>query len=378
MLYRELGKNKEKVSILGYGCMRFPIIGDDNSKIDKDEAKKQLRFAIDNGVNYVDTAYPYHDGNSETFVGEALKDGYRKKVKLATKLPSWLIQTQDDMNKYLNEQLKNLQTDYIDYYLLHALNKNYWENYKKNNVFDFIKEALDDGRIKNIGFSFHDDFDLFKEILDSYDWDFCQIQYNFMDENYQAGLKGLNYAKEKNIDLIIMEPLRGGSLTKNIPNEVKKLWDSAKIKKTPAQWGLRYLWNYENIKVVLSGMNDMNHIDENIKEASISHPNTLTKNELEIINKVKNVYNSKIKVNCTDCKYCMPCPFGVNIPLNFSLLNESSMYDDLKVPSMKYKMFLEKEKKASNCKSCGQCEPKCPQNIKIIDKLKEVNNILGQ
>ncbi|WP_027623974.1 aldo/keto reductase [Clostridium lundense] len=374
MLYRKFGKTNEEVSILGFGCMRFHVIDNDISKINEEEAIKQLRYSIDNGVNYIDTAYIYHGGMSEPLVGKALKDGYREKVKLATKLPTWLIKSREDMDKYLNEQLEKLQTDHIDFYLLHALNKGYWEKFKKYNVFDFLDKALADGRIKYAGFSFHDDLSLFKEIVDSYSWSFCQIQYNFMDENYQAGKEGLKYAAAKDLGVVIMEPLRGGSLARNIPEDVKKIWDKAEVKRSPAEWGFRFLWNHPEVSVVLSGMNEISHIDENIKAAEVSYPNSLTEKEIALIDEVKQIYKSRIKINCTGCKYCMPCPFGVDIPSNFELLNDASIYGDIKASKNKYNVSLKANEKASNCKECGKCEKACPQHLQIRKVLKEVVN----
>ncbi|WP_434296530.1 aldo/keto reductase [Clostridium sporogenes] len=372
MLYRKLGKTDEEVSILGFGCMRLPITNNDPAKIDEKEAIKQIRYAIDNGVNYIDTAYPYHEGASEFLVGKALKDGYRERVKLATKLPSWLIKSREDMDKYLNEQLEKLQTDHIDFYLLHALNKEDWENLKKHNVFEFLDKAIEDGRIKYAGFSFHDELPLFKEIVDAYDWTFCQIQYNFIDENYQAGTKGLKYASQKGLAVIIMEPLRGGNLARVVPDDVKKLWNKAHIKRSPAQWGFRFLWNHPEITVVLSGMEKMDHIKENIRESNNGYANSLTEKELQLINEVKEIYISRIKVDCTNCRYCMPCPFGVNIPKNFKYLNMASIYSDVKKQEKKYVTHLNKNEKASNCRKCGKCEEACPQNIKIRNMLEEV------
>lgn len=372
MLYRKLGKTDEEVSILGFGCMRLPITNNDPAKIDEKEAIKQIRYAIDNGVNYIDTAYPYHEGASEFLVEKALRDGYRERVKLATKLPSWLIKSREDMDKYLNEQLQKLQTDHIDFYLLHALNKEDWENLKKHNVFEFLDKAIEDGRIKYAGFSFHDELPLFKEIVDAYDWTFCQIQYNFIDENYQAGTKGLKYASQKGLAVIIMESLRGGNLARVVPDDVKKLWNKAHIKRSPAQWGFRFLWNHPEITVVLSGMEKMDHIKENIRESNNGYANSLTEKELQLINEVKEIYISRIKVDCTNCRYCMPCPFGVNIPKNFKYLNMASIYSDVKKQEKKYVNHLNKNEKASNCRKCGKCEEACPQNIKIRNMLEEV------
>ncbi|GAA0719755.1 aldo/keto reductase [Clostridium malenominatum] len=372
MLYRKLGKTNEEVSILGFGCMRFPVIDNNPAKINEKEAIKQIRYGIDNGINYIDTAHPYHGGMSEPLVGKALKDGYRERVKLATKLPSWLINSREDMDKYLNEQLEKLQTDYIDFYLIHALNKEYWESLKKYNVFDFLDKALADGRIKYAGFSFHDDLDLFKEIVDSYHWSFCQIQYNFMDENYQAGREGLEYAAKEGLGVVIMEPLRGGSLVKNIPKDVKAIWNKAKNKRTPADWALKFIWNHPEVDVVLSGMNEIQQIEENIKSAKEAYPNSLTEKEIALIDEVKEIYKSRIKVNCTNCKYCMPCPFGVDIPVNFELLNDAFIYGDVKASKKIYNIAVEDNKKASNCKKCGVCEKACPQHIQIRKMLKEV------
>ncbi|AVQ38591.1 aldo/keto reductase [Clostridium botulinum] len=373
MLYRKFGKTDEEVSILGFGCMRLPVIDNDPAKIDEKKAVKQIRYAIDKGVNYIDTAYPYHEGASEFLVGKALnKDGYRERVKLATKLPSWLIKNREDMDKYLNEQLEKLQTDHIDFYLLHALNKEDWQNLKKHNVFDFLDKAIEDGRIKYAGFSFHDELSLFKEIIDAYDWSFCQIQYNFIDENYQAGIKGLKYASQKGLAVVIMEPLRGGNLARIVPKDVKEIWNKAHIKRSPAQWGFRFLWNYPEITVVLSGMEKMAHIEENIKESNNGYANSLTEKELELIDRVKEIYISRIKVDCTNCRYCMPCPFGVNIPKNFKYLNMASIYSNVKKQKKKYVSYLNKNEKASNCRKCGKCEEACPQNIKIRNMLEEV------
>lgn len=377
MQYRKFGKTGVDISLLGYGCMRFPIDEKNDGKIDEEKATEQIRYAIDNGVNYIDTAYPYHGGESELVVGRALKDGYRQKIQLATKLPSWLIKTREDMDKYLNEQLDKLQTDHIDFYLLHALSKDKWQTYKENGVFDFIDKAKESGKIKHIGFSFHDDLDVFKQIIDEYDgWEFCQIQFNYMDEYFQAGIEGLNYAADREIPVIVMEPLRGGSLAKNIPEDIEKVWEKADKKRTPAQWAFRFVFDNPNVKIVLSGMNSIQQIEENIKTAEEGLPNSLSEKEKGLINEVKEMYKSKIRVDCTKCQYCMPCPVGVNIPYNFELLNNVTMYDDLVASKGRYLYLMQPENRAEACVECGKCETVCPQNISIREMLKEVVSIL--
>lgn len=385
MLYRILGKTNEKVSALGFGCMRLPIIGGDTTKIDEEKATKMIRHAIDKGVNYIDTAYPYHGtgmgngGESEPFVGRALKDGYREKVKLATKLPSWLIKTREDMDKYLNEQLERLQTDHIDFYLVHALNSGSWENLKKLGIDEFLDSAIKEGRIKYAGFSFHDKLDLFKEIVDYYDWSFCQIQYNYLDENFQAGTEGLKYAADRGLGVVIMEPLRGGKIVRNLPQEVMDTFDKAEIKKSPAEWALRWVWNHPEVSVVLSGMSSMDNVTENLKTGSDAAPNSLEEKELEILNEVKTVFNDRIKVNCTACEYCMPCPVGVNIPKNFSSYNEYSLFV---TPATERELkgiynFVQPQERANKCVECGKCESHCPQGIKIREELKKVTALFA-
>jgi uncharacterized protein len=372
MKYRTMGKNKDIVSILGFGCMRLPTIDNDYNRIDEEEALKQVRYAIDNGVNYIDTAYPYHGGNSESFVSKVVKDGYREKVFIATKLPSWMIKSREDMDKYLNEQLEKLEVDYIDFYLLHALNKGSWDNYLKHDLFDFIAKAIETGKIRNIGFSFHDKYEVFEEIINAYNWDFCQIQLNYFDEEYQAGLKGLKLAGEKSIDVVVMEPLRGGRLAKAGPKEVHDLFASYPEEHSAAGWALRYLWDKPEVKVILSGMNDFAHIKDNILEASNAEVNMLKPQEKEIIKKVKKVYKSRIQVDCTNCKYCMPCPHGVNIPANFDIYNNAHIFDDYEHYKNIYQNQLKPEELASMCQACGHCEPLCPQGIEIISELEKV------
>ena len=377
MLYRKVPKTGDELSILGFGCMRLPTnrIG----KIDEKRAAKQIRYAIDNGVNYLDTAMPYHMGASETFLGQALAGGYREKVKVATKLTPNYAKKFEDMDKILNVQLKNLNTDHIDYYLLHGLNRISWEKLRELGVCDFLEKAKADGRIKNTGFSFHGDKDVFREIIDFYDWHVCQIQYNFMDENNQAGTEGLKYAASKRVGVIIMEPLRGGNLTKKIPHAVKAIWNEAAARRSPAEWALRWLWNHPEITVVLSGMNREEHVEENIRATDGAYPDKMTSAELDIIRRAALKYRELTKIGCTGCRYCMPCPSGVDIPVCFELYNDRFVFNDKILPKIFYTIRLGDgldtgtDSFASQCKECGACEEKCPQHIPIMERLKDVS-----
>jgi predicted aldo/keto reductase-like oxidoreductase len=381
MQYRQFPKAKEDLSVLGFGCMRLPIIGEDTTKIDEEKAIKMVRHAIDNGVNYIDTAWPYHGtgmeshGMSEFFVAKALKDGYREKVKIATKLPSWLIKTREDMDKYLDEQLKTLETDCIDYYLVHTLNKALWSHLKSIGVLEFLDSAIKSGKIRFAGFSYHDNTaETFKEIIDAYDWNFAQIQYNYLDEKYQAGKEGLDYAAAKNVGIVIMEPLRGGSLATNLPESAESSFKTINPDRTPVDWSLRWIWNNPDVHVVLSGMTLMEHVEENLVTASNSFANELSETEMKTIEEVKEIFFSRLKVNCTTCGYCMPCPVGVNIPLSFKYMNEFHRFDSPNskfLPKMMYSRLSEAEK-ADKCIECGNCEEHCPQSIPIREKLKEV------
>ncbi|WP_027637987.1 aldo/keto reductase [Clostridium cadaveris] len=375
MLYRNYGKTNEKVSTLGFGLMRLPL---SDGKIDRSKSSELLDYAISRGLNYLDTAYPYHNGESEEFLGEYLKSrNIREKIFIATKLPSFLIKTRDDFEKYFNEQMKKLQLDYVDFYLVHALNKEYFENVKSLGVFEFLDSLKAQGKIKHVGFSFHDKLEVFKEIVDSYPWEFCQIQYNILDANYQAGEEGLKYATDRGLGLAVMEPLRGGRLASNVPKDIKELWDSAEVKRTPAQWAFKYLWNNENVDVVLSGMNDFDQIKDNIDTAETTDANSLSHSETELIEKVKEKYISKIKVNCTACRYCMPCPMGVNIPKAFDYLNNASLFDDLSTFKENYIKSLKDKESPVNCIKCGKCETICPQHIEIRKSLEETISVFN-
>ena len=374
MLYRKLGKTNKDVSILGMGAMRLPIKNNDYGHVDEEKSSEMLKYAIDNGINYIDTAYPYHNGASEKFLGDFFENNPQnlEDTFIASKMPSWLIESQKDMYYYLDQQLNSLKMDTIDFYPLHSLKPDYWENLVNNDVFEFLDRAKEDGKINYAGFSFHGEIDLFFEVIDSYDWDICQIQLNYMDEHYQAGVEGLKYAKSQNLGTVIMEPLRGGCLTRNIPEDVQELWDMADDPKSPAEWGFRYLWDYEEVDIVLSGMSTLEQIKENIGFAEHGLANSFTKNDKEIIKEVKMSYRENIAVNCTSCGYCMPCPEGVDIPKNFDILNNAYMFNDPPALQMQYNSLLTERQLASACKSCGECQKMCPQMIPIVERLKEV------
>ncbi len=376
MLYRHIPATGDRLSVLGFGCMRLPQTKDGH--IDEARATKQVRRAIDQGVNYLDTAWPYHSGQSEPFLGRALADGYRQRIKLATKLPSWSINSRAEMDDYLNRQLDRLQTDHIDYYLLHNLSGYMWDRLEGMRVIDFLDRARGDGRIVNAGFSFHGKLDDFKHIVDSYHWEFCQIQYNYLDIEYQAGREGLQYAAENDLGVIVMEPLRGGNLgLPKPPPAVAAIWQMADKARTPAEWALRWVWNHPEVTVVLSGMNEDAHIAENLSTADEAAPNSLSENELTCVENVSRAYREVMKVGCTGCGYCMPCPKGVNIPSCFELYNNLHMFNDSEKTRFTYLvrfsgMATGKPGYASQCVQCGECLKKCPQQIQIPDCLAAV------
>jgi predicted aldo/keto reductase-like oxidoreductase len=375
MLYRQMPENGNQLSILGFGCMRLPL---KDGKIDEERATKQIRYAIDNGVNYVDTAWPYHLGESEPFVGRALTCGYREKVKLATKLPSWTVKSREDMDRILNSQLERLKTDHIDYYLVHGLVGTLWDKMEKLDVLDFLDRAREDGRIINAGFSFHGSVDDFKRIVDAYPWVFCQIQYNLLDEKNQAGTEGLKYAASKGMGVIVMEPLRGGKLTDPIPPAVKDIWNEAAVKRTPAEWALRWIWNHPEVTVVLSGMNEEAHIEENLKIADEAYPDSLTDDELLLVKKVEQKYRDLMKTGCTGCRYCTPCPSGVDIPSCFEIYDNYYLSGNEKEAKLMYAakpggiIRGDIPGYASQCVQCEQCIEKCPQHLDIPSLLEAV------
>jgi predicted aldo/keto reductase-like oxidoreductase len=378
MQYRKFGSLDWESSVLGFGAMRLPVIENDPTRVDEPQAIKMIHDAIDHGVNYIDTAYTYHEKQGEIVVGKALQNGYREKVKLATKLPSWLVESPDDFNRFLDEQLEKLQTDHIDFYLLHALNSTYWPKLRDWDVLNWAESAIADGRIQHLGFSFHDEFEVFKDIVDAYDkWTFCQIQYNFMDVEYQAGIKGLQYAAGKGLAVVIMEPLRGGQLTNKIPPSVADLWQSALVRRTPVDWALQWIWNHPQVAVLLSGMSTMQHVIENIDCADRAGAAMLSGDELNLIDDVRQEYRRLVPVPCTNCKYCMPCPNSVAIADIFGYYNDANIYDNPRAPRFHYSN-LSKDKQADNCVECFECEEKCPQGIPIVEYLKKAHALLGE
>lgn len=360
--------------------MRLPM--KDQRTVDEARAIKQIRLAVDNGVNYLDSAPPYHGGESEKILGKALQDGYRKKVKIATKLTPFLLNKAEDMETMLNVQLKKLQTDHIDYYLLHGLEADYWEKLQGFEAIKFLNKAKKDGKIVNMGFSFHGSLKTFKEIIAANDWTMCQMQYNLLDEKRQAGTEGLKYAASQDLAVMVMEPLRGGLLAAKLPTEVQQIYENSGIKRSPAEWGLRWVWNHPEVTVVLSGMNDESQVTENLKTAETAMPNTMKPEELKVTTEVAQTFRRLLKVPCTGCQYCMPCPNGVNIPGNFQVYNEYHLYKDEPKSRGTYAMMLMgglngKRADAALCKECKVCAERCPQHIAIPEKLKEVEKDVG-
>ncbi|AEH51543.1 aldo/keto reductase [Pseudothermotoga thermarum] len=373
MQYKQFGKTGVKVSLLGFGAMRLPTIGQDASQIDEEKAIEMIRYAIDHGVNYVDTAYPYHGGNSEKVVGKALQNGYREKVFLATKSPVWAVEKHEDFERFLDEQLAKLQTDHIDMYLMHALNKERWEKIKALKFWQFVDKAKASGKIKFIGFSFHDKYPIFKEIIDGYDgWEFCQIQLNYMDINYQAGLRGLKYAASKDLAIVIMEPLKGGKLAR-LPKKVQNVLEKSGKDWSAVEWSLRWLGNFPEVSVILSGMSTLEQVKQNIDIMDKIVPNSLSEKDMEIFEKLRKALESFAVINCTECGYCMPCPNGVDIPANFRNYNETVMFEDWEGGRGTYKWFQSQKIAASFCIQCGECLSKCPQKLDIPNLLKKVN-----
>ena len=385
MQYRNFGQLDWRASALGFGVMRLPVIDGDQGHIDEAEATRLVRTAIDNGVNYVDTAYVYHGGNSESFLGRALKDGYRERVRLATKQPCWLVKERADFDRILDEQRARLDTEKIDFYLLHSLDAAHWHTVRELGVLDWAERAMAGGRIGHLGFSFHDSYDVFREIVDAYaGWTFCQIQYNFIDEDYQAGTRGLEYAAAKGLGVVVMEPLRGGLLAgrsgqyagQGLPPSIQALWDSAAQTRSAADWALQWLWDKAPVSLVLSGMSTLAQVQENLASADGSRPGLLTGEELALVGRVRDEYRRLSPIPCTECKYCQPCPNGVNIPMIFGIYNEAMMFNAPGYARFVYGNVMPEDQRADKCLECGECESQCPQKIEIMQWLPKVHEYL--
>lgn len=358
MEYRSMDKLGIKTSLLGFGCMRFPT---ENGKINEPEAEKLLDRAIDAGVNYIDTAYPYHGGESEPFTGRVLKKYPRSSFYLATKLPCWEVNSLDDAKRIFNEQLERLDVDYVDFYLLHSMSKNQYVRMKELGVVDYVASLKEAGKIKYYGFSFHDSYSAFEFIIKDRQWDFCQIQLNYMDTDEQAGIKGYELAKELDVPLIIMEPVKGGSLA-NLPDEILSPLKN-EIDCSAASWALRWVGSFDNVKVILSGMSDMSQVEDNI--ATFTDYKPLNDSQMALVADAASALRKRVYNSCTGCNYCMPCPAGVNIPYNFSIWNTYGIYNNKWGTLWQWKNDIKDEQKAKNCVECGQCEEACPQKISI-------------
>lgn len=382
MLYNKLGKTNLEVSRLGFGTMRLPT-KDSNDNIVEDEASKMLEYGIENGINIIDTAYPYHSatldgsGNSETFVGKFLKENsYREDILLSTKSPSWAIEEKQDFDFYLDEQLKKLQTDYIDIYLLHSLTVPDWEKVQNLDVLDFLDDCLSSGRVKHVGFSSHIEVDYLIEILDEYPkWEVVMTQMNYLDEYYQSGVMGLDYLKEVNVGSVIMEPLRGGRLVQNIPPEIQKLWDSAEVKRTPVEWAMQYLWNRDDVDCVFSGMTSLEQVKQNVEIASTE--DIISENDQELIREVARTYRTFLGNSCTRCGYCMPCPHGVDIINCLTEYNIAHMMQNPKASAMQYFSLIDDDSRADSCVDCKECIPYCTQMLDIPAELQKVYEYFG-
>lgn len=384
MQYRKMPNGEDQLSALGFGCMRLPTRfgGAASTAIDKERATGLIRGAIDAGVNYLDTAWPYHMGASESFLGDSvLTDGYREKVFLATKLPCFLIRKADAMQNIFDKQLSKLNTDYIDYYLAHSLDGKTWAAMKGLGIKAFMDKIKAEGKVRHMGFSFHGKKEDFMRIVDEYPWDFVQVQYNIIDEKFQAGIEGITYAAKKGMGVIVMEPVRGGTLVDKIPTEVKRIYDASGVNRSAADWAFRWIYDNPDVTVVLSGMNTQAQVEENIRVASESLPNGMSEKERAVVDTVKQTYLRLLAVGCTGCAYCMPCPAGIDIPAALKSLNNFYMFDKMgaRFDHMRFAGMGSTDGKAhwtSTCTDCGKCEKKCPQNIPVRETFLQVQKVL--
>ena len=378
MKYRKFGKLDWQVSVLGFGVMRLPLIDNNPSQVDESESIKMIRYAIDNGVNYIDTGYYYHGGKSEVIVGKALKDGYQEKVKVATKMPVFAVKTAADFDRFFEDQLKRLDVQRIDFYMLHGLNAGSWQRMRDMGIINWAENKMAHGYFSNFAFSFHDEYPAFKEIVDSYDnWAFTQVLYNYMDIDRQATVHGVKYAAEKGLGVVVMEPLRGGVLSKKPPEKVAKVWEQAPRQMSFSEWGLQWVWNHTEISVVLSGMSSMHQVQENIAAAERSGAGTLNQADIALINSVRKAYRDLFPVACSGCRYCMPCPNDVSIPQIFEIYNEGVVYDIMTRARLRYKDTLMDGHRADKCLDCNKCVEVCPQKISIPEQLKKAHEILS-
>lgn len=366
MEYRTIKENIN-TSLLGFGCMRFPTL--ENGTINEAEAERMIDLAISKGVNYIDTAYPYHNGESEPVVGRVLKKYPRDSYYLATKLPVWKIEKTEDVRTIFNEQMERLQMDYVDFYLLHALNKTSFEKVKELHLLEECIKLKEEGKIKYLGFSFHDNYETFEEIIKYYPFDFCQIQYNYMDYNTQATEKGYELAKEMGVPMVIMEPIKGGSLA-TLPSDIETIFKQEDKDASIASWALRYVGSKSNVKVILSGMSTYEQVEDNLKTFENFKP--LSTHEYDVVKKVEETLRARVKNDCTGCRYCVPCPMNIEIPRLFSIYNEYGRYDNLEKAKERYNSM---DVKADSCVKCGKCEEACPQHISIRKDLEDLHNI---
>ena len=374
MEYRKLGNTGIELSSLGFGTMRLPVIDGVFSNIDIEKAKKLVRHAIDSGVNYVDTAYPYHlNGTSEKALKEILADGYREKVYLGDKLSVWTCETYEECEEMFNSQLERTGSDHFDLYFLHSMDSLFWERAKQLNVFKLFDKLIAEGKIKHIGFSFHGKYELFEEIVNAYHWEFCLLQINYMDTDYQAGIKGLEYANKKGLGVLVMEPLKGGQLANEPPKSVKEIWAKSNFDLSPAERGISFALNRAEVSCVLSGMNAMEQINENMALATRFVSNTYDEKELEIYKEVRAEFSKLIQIPCTRCQYCMPCLEGVDIPANFEYYNMGHMHSTVEHARNFYNRPFFDRKRSTKCIDCGVCLEKCPQHLDIPGILNKIS-----
>lgn len=377
MQYRTFAPTGEAVSLFGFGTMRLPVLDRDENRIDEAEAVRMIRAAIDGGVNYMDTAFMYHGGYSEGVLGRALRDGYRERVFIADKFPYWMMRQAGGMEALFEEQLRRLGVDRIDFYLVHALDRTMWEKVKAKGVLPFLEKQRAAGRIGKLGFSFHDDLPVFRTIVDEYSWEFCQIQLNYVDHDFQAGVEGLRYAGARGLPVIVMEPLKGGKLTEDLPAEVLAVWDKAPVKRSPAEWAFRYAADFPEVFTILSGVSTMEQLEDCLRIFSAPEPLGLSPEERALVEEASAAYRGLVRAGCTACKYCLPCPQGINIPVAIDYYNQWHRYHAFRATKRDYLMDLPEGHRPSDCTDCKACEAVCPQGLPITDIMRENAALFG-